>query len=265
MTDFGDKAMDSPINPDQPFKAARGAPLTGSLNRVVHGANEFSRDLSGWTVGQVKTVFRDVLNCSYFAEASIDGQPAPVSTLLKPGQDLEFLKRFGFKGNAKVPRAILEARGLLNSYPELNRLVTDTMGRALTCDESDVMALVTKFFEEKFGPLTQESAAVLKEVTKQLERVSGNLSDERITNTSLTDIERAIVETIRKAERRLTTMNVLSALSRAERTGGEPSVKSPLANLVKRGILDNCQRCDPPGYGLSGCVHNCGSNQVRTD
>jgi hypothetical protein len=246
---------------DRPFEAA----LPGSVNRVVHGVNWFYRDLSGWTVGQVKNVFRDELNCSYFAEAIIDGQSAPVSAVLKPGQDLEFLKLFGFKGNAKVPRAILEARGLLNVYPELNRLVTDSLGRALTGDESDVMALATKFFVEKFGPLTQESAAVLKELAKQIERISRNLSDERITNASLTGTERAIVETISDAAGRLTTTNVLSALSRAGRTAGESSVKAHLASLVKRGILDNCKRCDPAGYGLNGCVHNCGLYRVRTD
>jgi hypothetical protein len=59
-----------------------------------------------------------------------------------------------------------------------------------------------------------------------------------------------IVHTIRAAGCRLTTMPLISAMARAEREHSESAVRHDLAGLVKEGVLTNCRKCRPPGYGL---------------
>lgn len=235
------------------------------MNRVVHGANEFSRNLTDWTVSRVKDVFRHELNCSYFAEAFIGGRPAPVSATLKPGQDLEFLKRFGNKSSGRGPRDIVEARRLLKYYPEVAGIVTDALGRGPTVQESDIAALVLQFCVEKFGTPTREVGLALEETARQISRHARNLVDGRITNAGLTDSERDIVAAVRDAKRRLTTMGVFDAMDKAGRPCGESTVKTLLSYLVRRGILNNCSRCNPRGYGLPEWPHRCGLDSVRTD
>ena len=265
MADVGDKAVDRLCEAGRPFEAARGALSSGSVNRVAHGANEFSQDLSGWTVGQVKHVYRDVLNCPYFAEAFIDGVSATVSASLKPGQHLEFLQRFGFKSGRKVPRFIHEARGLLNGYPEFTRIVRDMLDRAPTVDESDIMAVILYLSSEKFGKPTQEAIPALEEMVRGLIRHITNLKACRIINASLTDSDRAIVEVVRVAGRRLTTKLLLSDLSKGEIPLSDSTAKGRLADLTRRGILSKCSRCRPRGYGLPEWSHSCGLDSVRTD
>jgi hypothetical protein len=250
---------------DRDGDVTQSAIPSGLSNSIVHGSNEFSLDLSGWTAGRVKDVYRPVLNCSYFAEALIDGRPSPVSASLMPGQRLEFLQRFGFKSGGRVSRTILEARGLLTAYPEVVQIVSEAFGRTLTIEERDVAAVVLQFCAEKFGNPTQEAVPVLEEVVKQLSRLIPNLKDDRITNISLNDSERTIIEVIGNANRRLTTMQVLKAMVMSDNPIAESTVKSLLANLVRRGLLRNCRNCAPQGYALPYFRHDCGLDSGRTD
>ena len=141
-----------------------------SPNEIIHGPNVVLHDVTGWSIGHVKQTFRDALNLSYFAEAFIDGRSALVSELMAPGQRLEFLRRFGFKGSHSEPREVLEARGLLRSYPEIVQIVDEVRSLRLTHHQSEevLAARLLKFFETRFGQPPRESLKTMTLLVSQL-------------------------------------------------------------------------------------------------
>ena len=66
------------------------------------------------------------------------------------------------------------------------------------------------------------------------------------SSATLNDTERSIVEALRKAGHRMTTVELLTMATGATTGNG----KAALASLVKRKILDNRQDTKPKGYGL---------------
>jgi len=70
-----------------------------------------------------------------------------------------------------------------------------------------------------------------------------------------TRCQEAICEVLQAKGRRLTTKEMLSALSSSGKIHGESTVKTSLAELVRRGVLTTCSHCRPPGYGLPTWGH----------
>ncbi len=68
--------------------------------------------------------------------------------------------------------------------------------------------------------------------------------------------EEDILETLRTAGHRLTTMQLLEALSREERLHGESTVKTHLASMVRRQLLTKDPDANPHGYGLPEWLTN---------
>jgi hypothetical protein len=65
-------------------------------------------------------------------------------------------------------------------------------------------------------------------------------------------IENDIIQTLREAGCRLTTMKLLEAMEKRERLHGATTVKLALAEMVRRRRLTNRLDTDPKGYGLPG-------------
>lgn len=68
--------------------------------RVVHGANEqYFDNLGGKTVGSIRKSLREAFNIPSDAEALIAGKSVGDDFVLEGGQNLEFVKEAGVKGN----------------------------------------------------------------------------------------------------------------------------------------------------------------------
>jgi hypothetical protein len=88
---------------------------------------------------------------------------------------------------------------------------------------------------EKFGDWAKSEAAQFASTTP-----SGRLSE----------AEERIVNVLREAGERMSTMEILTALENKDRAVSQGTTKVTLATLVRRGILTNRRDVDPPGYGL---------------
>lgn len=70
--------------------------------RVIHGANSGYYNLQGKTVGMVRKSLREVFNIPGDAEAMIAGKQVGDDFVLDGGQNLEFTKEAGTKGQLTV-------------------------------------------------------------------------------------------------------------------------------------------------------------------
>jgi hypothetical protein len=140
---------------------------------VIHGATEGSFPLGGKSVRHVKKCLQQVFSIPYFAEAIVNGKAVALAHVLAGGDCLEFAKAFGYKAYKKESRAEAEARGLLAHYPALVEIGTKVKSRGLDTEKSiDLMAaLVAKWCEDHFGPLSGDVIATVRQAVASLSRL----------------------------------------------------------------------------------------------
>jgi excisionase family DNA binding protein len=145
--------------------------------RIVHGANEQILAIAGRTVGWVRANLRDALNLGYFAEPFVNYRAASQRDVLRVGDQLEFLCRFGLKGSGEEPAESRRARALIGVYPELARIGNEVRAMALDADSAVEMtlSLVVQFLERTFGPLPVSEAPTLGVVVEMLARIEGRI------------------------------------------------------------------------------------------
>ena len=162
------------MRPRTPWPPAGDTPGTV---RIVHGANEQNLPIAGRTVGWVRANLRDALNLGYFAEPLVNDRAASQRDVLRVGDQLEFLCRFGLKGSVEEPAASRRARALIKVYPELARIGNEVRAMALDADSAVEMtlSLVVQFLERRFGPLPVSEAPTLGVVVEMLSRIEGRI------------------------------------------------------------------------------------------
>src|ERR1035437_4010128 len=76
-------------------ETTRFAPAT----RVVYGVNDLELDLAGRRIGAVYTVLEQVLNIPREASVTVNGGRVDDEYVVRPGDEIEFLKNAGVKGD----------------------------------------------------------------------------------------------------------------------------------------------------------------------
>lgn len=90
------KAPDARLSPPPPVEP-------GGKVRVLHGIHSLSVGGAGKTVGEVRETLCQALNISPRAIALVDGQEVGETSVLLPGQHLEFVRQAGEKGLRRIP------------------------------------------------------------------------------------------------------------------------------------------------------------------
>ncbi len=212
--------------------------MTNKEIAFVDGGLAEELPLAGLTVEAAKQQLQMCLNVPYFADAIVNGRQVPVVHLLRSGDRLEFVQRFGTKaGDGKpIERAIGEA--VVVAYPELVVMADKVKALNLPADRSlDLMVgMVVEWAEREFGPPGKSVLAILAEVVARLDRIEPPrvpMSQKEI------DILEALEEGPMIGEK-------LAARAGYEYDG---HMKGLLSTLVKRGLIGNKR---PGGYFLAG-------------
>ncbi len=66
--------------------------------RVVYGVNDLELDLAGKSIRSVYKVLEQVLNIPRDASVSVNGNRVDDDYVVRPGDEIEFLKTAGVKG-----------------------------------------------------------------------------------------------------------------------------------------------------------------------
>ena len=66
--------------------------------RVVYGVNDLELDLAGRRIAAVYPVLEQVLNIPREAQVTVNGGPVDDEYVVRPGDEIEFLKNAGVKG-----------------------------------------------------------------------------------------------------------------------------------------------------------------------
>ena len=66
--------------------------------RVVYGVNDLELDLAGRRIAAVYPVLEQVLNIPREAKVTVNGGPVDDDYVVRPGDEIEFLKNAGVKG-----------------------------------------------------------------------------------------------------------------------------------------------------------------------
>lgn len=194
--------------------------------------------LTGLTVATVKELLSDAWRIPYFADAVVNGRPAPADHVLSAGDRLEFRRRTGVKGGHDRNDEEIEAESLVRAYPELFEIAARVKALDLPADRSlDVMVgSVVAWAEKRFGPPNNDIVAILKDVVARLDRIeSGRLP--------LNQRESDMVEALGSGTM---TGEELAARAGYEYDG---HFKGVLASMRKRGIIGNKR---PGGYFVPG-------------
>ena len=69
-----------------------------SATRVVYGVNDLELDLAGRRITTVYTVLEQVLNILREASVTVNGGRVDDEYVVRPGDEIEFLKNAGVKG-----------------------------------------------------------------------------------------------------------------------------------------------------------------------
>jgi hypothetical protein len=69
-----------------------------SATRVVYGVNDLELDLAGRRITTVYTVLEQVLNIPREASVTVNGGRVDDEYVVRPGDEIEFLKSAGVKG-----------------------------------------------------------------------------------------------------------------------------------------------------------------------
>ena len=145
--------------------------------RCIHGANEQNLPIAGLTIAWVRTNLRHALNLGYYSAAFINGQSTDHDHVLNAGDDVEFVRRFGFNAAGATPCEVLKARGLIATYPELVKIGKVVKALRLGADEAVevTLTLVAQFFERKFGPVPDHELPSLIELTRRIACLEGKI------------------------------------------------------------------------------------------
>jgi len=107
---------------EQSVQAARAV---SEKVRVVHGANEGYYPLVGKTVGDVRKGLKDTFNLPGDALAEIDGKTVGDDFILGAGQNLEFSKASGTKGNDLICEVVGDGDGFNAWCDEVDRIANE--------------------------------------------------------------------------------------------------------------------------------------------
>jgi hypothetical protein len=131
--------------------------------------------LVGLSIIETKAMLKDAFGISYFADAFVNGSQVPVAHLLRPGDRLEFVQRFGFKAGDDHAAEKVLAEALLRAEPELARMVDEVYELRMPVDKRlAVMALrIFQWSEKRFGPVTADAAAMLNKLVSEFTRLAG--------------------------------------------------------------------------------------------
>lgn len=66
---------------------------------VENGVNHLSAELGDKTVGEIRSMLRQALNIDPRAAAYVNGNSADADTMVADGDEVEFVKAAGTKGN----------------------------------------------------------------------------------------------------------------------------------------------------------------------
>ena len=66
--------------------------------RVVYGVNDLELNLAGRRIAAVYPVLEQVLNIPREAQVTVNGGPVDDDYVVRPGDEIEFLKNAGVKG-----------------------------------------------------------------------------------------------------------------------------------------------------------------------
>jgi len=154
---------------------------TGDRNglvRVVCGPNERIFAVAGKTVGDAKTVLRDLFNIGYFAVAIVNGSCVELSRRLADGDSLEFVLPVGVKG-AGDKRKEQFAEALVDSSPNLRAIAEYVKSLALERDDAIdlTVALVGEHCVRAYGCHGAEERPILSEVVQVLVSVKDRINE----------------------------------------------------------------------------------------
>ncbi len=76
------------------------ATTTRATTRVVYGVNELELDLAGKSVRGLWQHLSQVLNIPREAQVTVNGEPVEDDYVVRPGDEIEFRKAAGVKGQA---------------------------------------------------------------------------------------------------------------------------------------------------------------------
>jgi len=205
-----------------------------------HGSVLFEGErlpLVGMPVIQAKAMLMDAWNIPYFAEAIVNGRQVPVAHVLRKGDRLEFVQRFGVKANddKSIEEAIGEA--LVIAYPELLERASKVRAMNLPADRSRefMTGMVVEWVKQRFGPPGASRMSAIVEIGRRLQGIEAVVQQALALPGSrpadLTDTEEFILEALGNK-----TMKA-AAIARAGNLKQNTNLKTTLSHLVKRGIL----------------------------
>ena len=147
--------------------------------------------LAGLPIVEAKAMLKDAWGIPYFADAIVNGRHVPVVHVLRRGDRMNFVQRFGIKaGNDKpIEQAIGEA--LVIAYPELLEIAAKVKATNLPADRSrDVMAgMVAEWAERRFGPPGASTKAILADIVDRLQRIESVLGTEGQDDHAFTGVQ----------------------------------------------------------------------------
>lgn len=73
---------------------------TSGATRVVYGVNDLELDLAGKSIRGLWQHLSQVLNIPREAQVTVNGEPANDDYVVRPGDEIEFRKAAGVKGQA---------------------------------------------------------------------------------------------------------------------------------------------------------------------
>lgn len=148
--------------------------------------------LVGVPVFKAKAILKDVWGIPFLADAFVDGCRASVFHVLRQGDRLEFVQRFGFKASDDLASEAGMAEALLRSEPDLTRLVNEVAALPLPAEQRlSIMAWrVVRWMENEFGPPTADAVAMLHNLSHRLHDLAGKQKRLAGKNTEATPARR---------------------------------------------------------------------------
>lgn len=129
--------------------------------------------LAGMSVAVAKAQLRDAWGIPYFADAIVNGRQVPVAHVLRPGDRLEFVQRFGIKAGNDQPIEQAIGEAMVAVYPVLLETAATVRARNLSADhEREVMkGVVDEWAVQHFGQPDAPTRAVLADIVQRLQRI----------------------------------------------------------------------------------------------
>lgn len=192
---------------------------------------------AGLSVVEAKAMLKDGWGIPYFADAIVNGRQVTVAHVLRRGDRLEFVQRFGVKAGDDKPIEQVIGEAMVVVYPKLLEKAANVMARNLSADQKrDAMkGMVDEWAIQQFGPPDASTRAVLADIVQRLQAIEGVLRQVLTGPGSkpddLTDTEEFILEALGTK-----TMKAAAIATAAQLTHNS-NLKTALSHLVKRRIL----------------------------